>query len=130
MTVEEWKSCEERLSGYWGVIHLKADEYNLTLAVVQTQKLKQEIVVYVDGKIKGEWIGNDCEIRRRFFNKHKKCIFPQTEMKKIKKMRKEIREKALENAYFYWYEPYWQSFRSLKSHLLKNNASIELVEND
>lgn len=128
MTAEEWKICEEYLSGCYGIVHLKADEYNLTLAVVQAKKLRQEIVIYVDGEFRVEWIINDCEIRRRFCNKHKKLLYSQSEMKKIMKMRKELRERVLERAYYYWYEPCWQSFRSLKSHLIKNNDSIELIE--
>ena len=129
MTAEEWKICEKHLSGYYGIVHLKVDEYNLTLSVVPIKNLRQEIMIYINGEFKTEWIINDCEIRRRFCNKHKKCFYSQAEMKKIKRMRKELREKALENAYYYWYEPYWQSFRSLKSHLIKNNTSIELVYN-
>lgn len=128
MTAEEWKTCEEHLSGYYGKADLKVDEYNLTLIVVPRKKLQQEIMVYIDGKFKVEWLTDDCEIRRRFYNKHKKCLCSQAEMKKIKRMRKVQRENVLENAYCYWYEPCWQSFRSLKTHLIKNNSSIELVE--
>lgn len=128
MTAEEWKNCEKRLSGYSGTVYLKADEYNLTLAVVPIKKLKQAIMIYIDEKFKMEWLIADCEIRRRFCNEHKKCFYSQAEMKKIKRMGKETCEKLLEKAYYYWYEPYWHSFRSLKSHLIKNNNSIELVD--
>ena len=130
MTAEEWKTCEQRLFSNYRGVRLKVDEYNLTIAVVPTKKLKLEIMVYIDGEFRGEWIINDCEIRRRFYNKHKKCFYSQAEMKKIMRLRKALREEELKNAYYYWYEPYWQSFRSLKSHLIKNNSSIELVDND
>lgn len=129
MTAEEWKICEEHLSDYYGIVRLKIDGYNVTLSVVPAAHLRQEIMIYIDGKFKAEWLINDCEIRRRFCNKHRKCFYSQSDTKKIKRMRKELREKALENAYYYWYEPCWQSFRSLKSHLIKNNSSIELVNN-
>ncbi|MBQ3566798.1 MAG: hypothetical protein IJA12_06435 [Oscillospiraceae bacterium] len=128
MTAEDWKYCEEALSGYYGRVRLKVDDYDVTLAVVPTGKLKQEIAVYVNGEIRCEWFLNDCDIRQRFYQEHKKCFFSQKDLKKIKREKKEIREMLLKGAYHYWYSPTWTSFRSLKSHLLKNNQSIELDE--
>lgn len=40
MTAEEWKACEEKLSGHYGIAHLKVDEYNLTLSVVPVAHLR------------------------------------------------------------------------------------------
>lgn len=74
MTAEEWKICEEHLSGYYGIVHLKIDGYNVTLLVVPAAHLRQEIMIYIDDKFKAEWLSDDCEIRRRFCNKHRKCL--------------------------------------------------------
>ena len=31
-------------------------------------------MVYVDGEIRGKWITEDCEIRRKFFQKHRRSL--------------------------------------------------------
>ena len=77
---------------------------------------------------KGKWLLEDCEIRRRFCQKHTKSLLNAKGKQKLKRERKEIREQVIKNTTYEWYEPYFSSFRTLKSHFIKNNNSIELVE--
>ena len=86
------------------------------------------IVVYVDGEIRGKWITEDCEIRRKFFQKHKHSILTRKEQEKLKRERKAFREAVLSNSVYYTYSPYWSSFRSLKRHLCQNCTDITLYE--
>lgn len=133
MTDEQWKQVEKNISGIYFSIHLKIDGYDITLQPVKNGNLKFMIAVYVNGHIKGEWIINDCEIRKKFYRSISKCYFTKKGIEKITKgLRKKEREeyeKELKEKYTYTYhEPYFGSFKTLKSTLIKNNTSIELVE--
>lgn len=63
MTPEEWKKVEDALSSPYGRVEFKIDGYDITIMCVVEKPLHYCLAVYVDGKIKGEWISQDCEIR-------------------------------------------------------------------
>lgn len=130
MTPEQWKELEQTLSSSYGFAKLKIDGYNITLNVEPYKGLRSCIAVYVDGKMKMENITNDSDIRRRFYCKHTKQLF-KIDKKKAARMTK-AEKKALDElrkeTVYEHYEPWWTSFRSMKSHFIKNNASIELLE--
>ncbi len=123
MTPEQWKELEQTLSSSYGIAKLKIDGYNITLNVEPYKGLRSCIAVYVDGKIKWANIFNDCDIRRRFYCKRTKQLFKADKIKEAKMTRAEREALGYE-----YYEPWWTSFRSMKSHFIKNNASIELLE--
>lgn len=128
MTAEDCKEVESKLSIPYSSVELKVDGYNLTVGHVLEKPLKYCLVVYIDGVFKTNWLFEDCEIRRRFCNRHTKSILTAKDKKALKRERKAFREKIIKDSTYEWYEPYWSSFRSLKSHLIKNNKSIEIVE--
>ena len=128
MTAEDWKKVEDRLSIPYSSAELKIDGYNVTIGHALEKPLKYCLVVYIDGVFETKWLFEDCEIRRRFCNRHTKSLLTAKEKKALKRERKAFREKIIKNSTYVWYEPYWGSFRSLKSHLIKNNKSIEIVE--
>lgn len=128
MTNEDWKLIENKLSYVGSQIHLEIDGYSITLMVEPYKKLQNCIAVYVDGKIKNDWVFQDCEIRRRFYQKHTKCLV-KIDRKKLEKASKDVKkmveEYRKEHTYEY-FEPYWMTFNTLKRHFIKNNTSIEL----
>lgn len=129
MTVEEWAMAEEKLSVPYGNVKLKIDGYNAEIVCAPTKSpLKYELVIFIDGKFKIEWSNNDCEIRRRFFCKHKTSLLTAKQKKQLKRERKAIREEIEKQTTSYYYYPFWNSFRSMKSHFIKNNKSIELLD--
>ncbi len=128
MTDEQWKEVEKKLVPPFGRVELEIDGYKVTIVAQLVEKKKFSFVVYVNGFIRGEWSKDDCEIRRRFYYESKRSLLTKSEKAKIKKMRKSVREKLLERTKYSIYLPYWGSFSRLKSHLIKNNKSIELVE--
>ncbi len=129
MNAEDWKSVETKLCLSGSSVKLKADGYELTLIIIPYKSLKNCIAVYVNGSIKGEWVLNDCDIRRRFYCRHTRSLLTQKVKKRLKKESKAVREIVLSHPTEYdWFEPYWSSFRSLKSHLIKNNNSIEIIQ--
>lgn len=125
MTADDWKNAEEKLNRYYAV-RLSIDNYDVTLRIVPNG-MRLEIAVYVNGCINGSDIVNDTDIRRRFYQKHIKSILTAKDKKLMRGISKAKRKEIEENSKFSWYEPYWQSFRTLKRHLINNNKSIELV---
>lgn len=128
MTTEDWKKVENALLSPYGKVNMKIDGYDVTIICVLEKPLHYCLGVYIDEKIKGEWITEDCEIRRRFYQKHTKSLLDSKQKKRLKRERKALREEILKQSSYDWYEPYWKSVRSMKSHFIKNNNSIELVE--
>lgn len=128
MTDEQWKEVEKKLVPPFGRVELEIDGYKVTITAQLVEKMKFSFVVYVNGFIRAEWSMNDCEIRRRFYYESKKSLLKSSEKAKIKKMRKSVREEIMKSAQYSVFLPYWGSFSRLKSHLIKNNQSIELVE--
>lgn len=127
MTKEEWEYAEKRLYNTYSKLQLKVDDYDVSIVVEPLKPLKNVLVVYVNGEWKGKWLSEDCEERRRFYQKHTGNILSRKEQKRLAREKKAVRE-AVGKTTYDWYSPYWTSFRSLKSHLLKNNKSIEFVK--
>lgn len=127
MTKEEWEYAEKRLYNTYSRLQLKVDDYDVSIVVEPLKPLKNVLVVYVNGEWKGKWLSEDCEERRRFYQKHTGNILSRKEQKRLAREKKAVRE-AVGKTTYDWYSPYWTSFRSLKSHLIKNNKSIELVK--
>lgn len=128
MTDEQWKEVEKKLVPPFGRVELEIDGYKVTITAQLVEKMKVGFAVYVNGFIRGEWSINDCEIRRRFYYESKRSLLTKSERAKVKKMRKSVREEVLQRTKYSIYLPYWGSFSRLKSHLIKNNKSIELVK--
>ena len=128
MTVEEWKKVETELSSPFGYVKLKIDGYNVTIETLPDRPLHYVLVVYIDGEFKMKWCIEDCEERRRFCFKSKKSLLTAQDKKKLKRERKAVREEVERQMTIYTYYPIFNSFRTLKSHLMKNNTSIELAE--
>lgn len=127
MTKEDWENIERKLCYPGAGVNLKVDGYKVTLRVLR-EKMKMVIAVYVDGYIKAEWLVEDSDIRRRFYQRCKHSLLTAADKKKLAKQRKSVQKAVQEQATYYSFTPYWNSFRSLKSHIIKNNESIELYE--
>ncbi len=127
MTNEEWKIVEHELSSLFGSVKMKIDGYDVCVQVARVSAMKFCLAIYIDGKFKGKWVTEDCEIRRRFCQQHKNSLLTREDRNRLKRERKVVREAVEKKATYYWYEPYWGSFRSMKNHLVKNNKSIELI---
>lgn len=128
MTPEEWKKVEEKLSYPFNNVKLNVDGYDVTIGHAMEKPLKYCLVVYIDGKINAEWAMNDCDIRRRFFRRRTKSLLTAKGKKALKQEKKVVQEEIRKIMTVERYEPFWYSFCSLKSHLIKNNKSIELME--
>lgn len=129
MTNEEWKAVEEELSHCpFGRAVLLADGYELTITFCRDGKsgLKFCYVVYVNGQIKGEWVINDCEERRRFYCAKKRTLLSAKDKARLKKEKKSVQKAVTSEMSYVAYLPYWNSVRALKKHLEANNQNISI----
>ncbi len=128
MTNEDWKRIEEQLSYPLGRAKMIIDGYNVTLACEPEKPLHYVIMVYIDGEFRAKWVMEDCDIRRKFCSRHTKCFLDQKTRNRLKREKKAFREKVKKQFTTEYYLPYWNSFKMMKSHFIKNNSSIELAK--
>jgi hypothetical protein len=133
-TKEQWNEIEQELRSQFGRVELEVDGFDISLQV-KTDHMKLVVVVYVNGWAKGEWLGKDCEERRRFMaEKYIECYTERYRKLYIKldglTKRQVAKQKAERTGYYArrsYYQFHFTSFRALKSKLVKNNKSIEVV---
>jgi hypothetical protein len=135
MNKEDWKKLENRCYFPHSQAHLMVDGYRLTIQVERysTITLTFCLVVYVNGKIDYQQAKQDCEERRRFWRKKTSRLYSAKEIASILKgtskryQANAIKELKLDRT-FDQYTPIFLSFSSLKAQLIKNNTSVELIE--
>lgn len=131
MTKDEWKQVEEALKGFFSPAYINADGYEVTLILERVGPYKNMIMVYIGGQFKGEWLGSDCEERRRFMQKKVRSLLTPKQKADYKKLPKRLQKELSEryhNMNYETYSPQWSSFGSLKKHLIANNQNIALVK--
>lgn len=133
MTETDWKTAEGRLNNIYGHINLLIDGYKVSVGYVKKTNTQYCLAVYIDGVFEFKWLTEECDIRRRFCRQGKKRMTSRKAredfIKAVGKKAAEKFEKENEHLlYMTYYEPYFGSFRTLKSHLIKNNTSIELAD--
>ena len=133
MTATDWEKVENKLSYPFGGVKLRIDGHDINIMVEKegSKSLKYVLTVYVDGYIKGKWLTNDCEIRRKYYCKRTKSLLTKDFRKSpvFKRMKKNEQEEWIKKYTYEYYSPYFSSFKTLKAHFTKNNDSIELVDN-
>lgn len=130
MTAEEWQRAEKALDSLFGYVKLQVDQYAVSIHLERIAKHKLALVVYINGIIDWKLIDSDTDERRRFYCRKTKSLLTAKGKAVLKKQTKKFqKEYAAQHQleYAYW-TPYWNSFRSMKSHFIKNNPSIEVIE--
>ncbi|MCY9765159.1 hypothetical protein M5X06_30805 [Paenibacillus alvei] len=125
LTTGDWKTVENNLRHLHSPVELNCDGYAVTLVLERVTPFKNGIAVYIDGNVKGSWIMDDCEERRRFMRPITKQLFTKKQLESAKKVSKKYYKEAAVQKYT-CHDYHWYSFRSLKNHLIKNNKSIEI----
>jgi hypothetical protein len=129
LTPEQWKRIGDALCFAYGSAELEIDGFKLLLQVVHAGPLKLTIVFFVNGWMRGEWLGKDCEERRRFFRPVTLRSYSYAlKAKWIKALGKKRAHEMfeLDKTCTFWMSD-WPSFGPLKRHLVKFNTSIRLV---
>lgn len=131
-TKEQWENIEQKLNGYFASVELMIDGYKITLRLGRLKSMRLAIVIYTNGTIDcSARITEETEIHRRFWHPRKKYIHSAKYRKWFNRLGKRRREALCyddANKTFTYYWPWWTSFKSMKAHFIKNNQSIELVE--
>jgi hypothetical protein len=138
MTKEDWAEVDKRLPCAGYQVQLDCDGYRLSIQRARLTKMRDCLVIYVNGVFKGKWMTEDCEERRRFLCPRKTFFYkPKARAKQREMLKKwskrEIRE--FEKEYFSldpdkkitWYSQVWPSLKPLKAHLTKNNKEISII---
>ncbi len=133
MTKEEWDKVQVCLTRLNSIVVLNVDGYKVTLMLERASVMKNHIVVYIDDKIKGNWLVEDCEERNRFFCKRTKNVYTISKLTQGKRVSKKkmmfLKERVNDpKNKIETYYPWWTNSNSLKKHLIKNNTNIELIE--
>jgi hypothetical protein len=131
MTKDEWKKVEEKMKRLHDIVELQCDPYKVKLVLSRISQFKNGILVFVNEQIKGEWLLNECEERRRFYRKITKSLGMKKSQKELfKKMSKRLQKEIMADRKYSYYSEYWTSFNSLKRHFIKENGSIELIKKE
>lgn len=128
-TKKEWEEIEGQLRLPWGQVRLDADGYELLLQVQPRRALSYCITAFVNGAIKGKYMLEDCEERRRFMRPvntylHRKRLRDDL----AKKLSKRDAQRMGVNQKITYYLPTWPSFQNLRRHLIRHNECIEVLE--
>jgi hypothetical protein len=132
---EQWKEVEKQLSGIFGSVVLRCDGYEVLASVEGIGTLRQGIAVYVNGWIKGEWMGGEAEEARKFHRAMKRYLYSE---KQRDEARKKAKSRRLPAEIRNWYEgvatrsvstwaPYWTNAQAFTRHLRKMCADIQVV---
>ncbi|NRT54783.1 hypothetical protein [Sphaerotilus uruguayifluvii] len=131
VTASDWASMQRDLSGRFGSVKLRCDSYLISIERALIDKNSLGLLVYVNGFIRGEWLINDCEERRRFLRKSMRRVFSAVDVEKIcKGLGKRDREACIKRldlerkreAYSF----HWGSFDALRRHLIAHNRVIQV----
>ena len=129
MTEKQWQDIQAKLIYQGMIIRMKIDGYNVALQsqYENADRMKLVIAVYIDDKMDADMLKPENEVCLKFMCPCKKCMLTQKQIAEFSRSKK--KQKALKDKYTYtYYIPYWSSFRRLKSHFIKNNTSIELID--
>lgn len=89
ITKEQWETIENELTGMFASVKFQYGEHVLNVARVRTGEAKHELMVYVDGTIKGSWHMPDSDgfipVIKDVWRTRKKALHsPQKKAKLIK----------------------------------------------
>ncbi|MDN3524330.1 hypothetical protein QWY79_03515 [Halomonas sabkhae] len=132
--MDKWKELEQQLGGIFGCARLRAEGHEVILQK-RLDGEKLVIQVGVDGWIKGAWSmvddqGEPKHPEGRFYRPMRSRAWPLKQYKELRKVfgkRKADEMTALRTAAV---SPYWNSPRTLISHLKKRFPDLDLLPRD
>ncbi|MDU5141087.1 MAG: hypothetical protein E6230_02720 [Paenibacillus dendritiformis] len=128
VTPQVWRDIEITLRDFFHRIKLRCDGYEVTLQLQRISVFRNAIAVYINGEMNYSWLLEECEERKRFFSVSSRQYYSTKDIKDFKKIGgKRLEREMKARGKYTTYQPYWSSFRSLKTHFMKNNQNIELV---
>lgn len=134
ITKDQWAEIEQQLSGFFGRVELLCDGYKINAEVKGIAPMRQGIVVYVNGYVRGEWMKGEAEEARKFHREMKRYLFPakaRAEAAKKAKNRRfpaDLREMFQRHATasVSTWAPYWTNAKAFTRHLRKTCTDISV----
>lgn len=132
---QQWEQVLKTLDSLFGDVYLRCDGYLVEASLGRVTGNRLKISVFVDGYIRGEWMGifgsideMGDEARRFWFHATRRRMTPK-ELKSWEKIigKRRCRERGYYGKYIYP-TPFWNSARSFVRHLIKHNESIEILD--
>jgi hypothetical protein len=135
-TKDQWAEIEQQLSGFFGRVELLCDGYKINAEVKSIAPMRQGIVVYVNGYVRGEWMKGEAEEARKFHREMKRFLYSAKQREKLKTdaknrcltadWRKRFRDMA--TASVSTWAPYWTNAKAFTRHLRKTCTDISVVK--
>lgn len=127
MTKEEWK----KISDWWGIgygsINMEIDGHKISLYNnIDKKKMIVEVIIYVDGYIRGRYYEKDSELGNRFWRRVKKPLYSTKKLKELVKIFGKRSEMSRQR-YYERNVPSWRSFASFKKHITSHNTDIKFI---
>lgn len=127
MNKADWDKVKKKLCTLFGKAELECDGYKVELIKGYYKENRLCIFVYINGYMKGKWLTEDCEERRRFAHCKKRLLRLSKGFDKKGLTKKEL--KALdEQRTYYAYGFWWLNFDEMRRHFEKNNKEIKLIK--
>ena len=95
LSKEEWARVEKALSGYYGIVKMQIDCREVAFQRQMAGKNRLTIVTYVDGSLKGAWVGSQNEHQeQRYLRPVSKFAFKPESRKRLKKNAQALSERT------------------------------------
>ncbi len=130
LSKEQITAIEYELASPFGRVELACDGYKINVSVEPKAARKYVLFGYVNGEFKGAWSKGNCEEATRFLRPVTLELFKPTQKAKIiKDMGKRHGSKFLDeyNKTSTYYEPIWQSVRSMLRHFCKYSEAVSVT---
>ena len=126
ITKEQWQLIVQRMSSsVFAYVNFSIDGYDITVEKRLLDSTRLVYLVFVNGKILGEWIINNSPECTKFYCLKTKRVFPERHLKALSKAgfsKKEIAEHKAKVVQFY--SPYYGAFSTLKKTLIERNTEL------
>lgn len=130
LTPDQWIAVEKSLAFPHGRVELLCDGTTKVVAEVrQTKPLRYEVVVFVDGYWRGEWLrAEPGRNEHRFLNLHQRAIYTAKQLAILKKAfgAKQYRQMAEKKVSFY--SPTFPTGKAFRRRICSTCQDIRLVD--
>ncbi|PHN00665.1 hypothetical protein [Flavilitoribacter nigricans] len=132
LTKAQWKQFEGEIWKYKSPALLIDDHIISVRFIIDKKAMRVLYEVFIDGEIKGEWIGDENELAKKYWFARSRNPFLSMAREREKMLGKRLSKKigmSVEDAKsqaIIIYQPWFSSFKTMKSTWERNNDSIEL----
>lgn len=134
MRQQDWDDLKQQMGLPYGHMKLKCDQFVVTLTQqINPKSHKWVTTAYVGEEIKGIWCETDKdnepkhEEAKRFWRRVTRRRYSAKQVEAYRKAFGKREANKIAAEVYAYYLPSWNSFNSLKKHLLANNISIERI---